>query len=218
MALMDILASAQGGNLFAAVGQATSLDAAAAKKALSAMAPAIAAQLKIKSAEDPSTFDALLDLLEDGGSVIDDASLLTDAEAISDGNAVLDEIYGSRDQAIRTMRQLAPEVPETSLSKLAAIGATAVLGALAKSNTPAPMALTGAQPLTGGSGGILGTILSALVKGAVQSVTRQLAPRRRRRSATSYFGHRKKRSTTKRRTRSPTLEDIFGEILGTRRS
>src|SRR5260221_14761388 len=98
MALMDILAGAQGGGLFATVGKATGLDAAAARKALAIMAPAIASQLKAKSAKDPATFDALLDLLEGGadGGVIDSPEQLTNSDAISDGNAVLDDIYGSR--------------------------------------------------------------------------------------------------------------------------
>jgi hypothetical protein len=106
-------------------------------------------------------------------------------------------------------------VPETSLGKLAAIGATAVLGALSRTNTAMPLA--GAAPH---AGGLLGTIVSELVKGAVQAATRTLAPRkrRRRRSYSSYFGKKRKRTTRKHSSqRTPSLEDIFGEILGTRR-
>lgn len=221
MALMEIFANAQGGAFFAAVGDSTGLDATATRNALGSIAPAIAAQLKAKSADDPSTFNALLDLLEDGtdGSIIDSLDQIAGPEAISDGNTVLENIYGSRDRAIRTMRELAPEVPETSLAKLSAIGATAVLGALAKSSaSAAPIALTGTQPLVGTSGGILGTIVSGVVRGAMQSITRQLMPRRRRRSATSYFGRKNRRTTTKQRAKQPSLEDVFGEILGTKRS
>jgi hypothetical protein len=45
---------------------------------------------------------------------------------------------------------------------------------------------------------------------------KQLAPkRRRRRSYSSYFGTRRK--PVRRRTRTPSLNDIFGQILGNRR-
>lgn len=217
MALMDILAGAQGGQFFANTGKCVGLDAEAAAKALSALCPAIAAQLRAKSEEDPQTFEGLLELLEDegGDSVLDDPEELASGEAIRDGNAILDDIYGSREAAIREMRKLAGEVPETSLGKLAAIGATAVLGGLSRSNAPMPLA--GAAPL---AGGLLGTIVSELVKGAVQGATRTLAPRKRRRRRTysSYFGKKRKRTTRKRSSqRTPSLEDIFGEILGTRR-
>jgi hypothetical protein len=58
-------------------------------------------------------------------------------------------------------------------------------------------------------GGILSTIIYAILKGLLQGVRSQLAPkRRRRRSYTSYFGTRHKR-----RAKTPTLEDIFGQIL-----
>jgi hypothetical protein len=192
MALMDILGRAQGGHYFAGVGNVVGLGAKEAEKAISAMAPAIAQKLKTRAAADPDAFDNLLDLLEDEGgtSDLDDAEAMTGPEAVSDGNAILDDVYGNRNAAISTMRELAPAVPETSLSKLAAISATSVLAALAQSQAM-PAA---AEPPSSGGGGLLGTIVSAIVQGAA----RQLAPRRKR-------------------TPRPSIEDIFGSILGTRR-
>ena len=218
MALMDILAAAQGGALYANAGKVVDLDPAETAAAMAAMCPAIARQLKAKSQEDPATFETLLDLLEDGadGTVIDDAGALTGSEAIADGNAILVDVYGTRNAAITEMRKLAGNIPEIALAKLAAISATSVLGALAKSHVP--VALTEAAPAASSSGGgIINMIMAAIIKGAMQSVVRQLAPRRRR--YTSYAARRRSgRAATKRRARAPSLEDIFGEILGTRRN
>lgn len=220
MALMDILAGAQGGALFANAGAAVGISTTDAAKAMKALCPAIAVQLKAKSQEDSGTFEALLDLLEDNadGSLIDDPAALSGGEAIADGNAILDQIYGSRQAAISEMRKLAPQVAELALVKIAPISATAVLGALAKSQTVMPLA-GAALAASSEGGGLLGTIVSELIKGAVQGAARSLAPRRRRRrSTTSYFGTKRKRKTTrKRKSRTPTLEDVFGEILGTKR-
>ena len=216
MALMDILAAAQGGALYANAGKVVDLGPAETAAAMAVMCPAIARQLKAKSQEDPATFESLLDLLEEGadGSVIDDAEALTGSEAIADGNAILVDIYGTRNVAITEMRKLAGNVPEIALAKLAAISATAVLGALAKSQ--APSTLTGAAPAASGGGGIISMIVSALIKGVVQSVMRQLAPRRRR--YTSYASRRRNgRAASKRRARQASLEDIFGDILSTKR-
>jgi hypothetical protein len=220
MSLMSMLNQAQGGGLYASVAQSLGLDAAEARDAMAALCPAIAARLHDKAAQDEATYETLLDLLEDNGgdASLDDAEALTGSEAVSDGNAMLDEIYGTRNAAITAMRELAPGISEVQLPKLAAVSATAVLIALAQNQAPAPLA--GAQPAaSSGGGGLLGTIVEAVVKGMVQGAARSLAPkrRRRRRSYSSYWGPRRKRRTTRRRPRRTPLEEIFGSILGTRR-
>jgi len=217
MALIDILASAQGGAFFANMEAAIGLSAAETKTAVTAIGPAIAAQLKNKAEADPEAFEDLLDLLEHGGDVdLDNPTAMTAAEAVADGNAILADIYGSRNVAIVDMRKLAGSIAEAPLEKLAAIAATAVLAVLARSHARV-MPLAGAPAAADTGGGLLATIVSALVRGAVQGVVRQIAPRRRR-SYTSYFGTRRRRATPRRkRRRSPSLDDIFADILGTRR-
>jgi hypothetical protein len=215
MALIDMLAGAQGGAFFANVAAASGLGAAETKIVFTAIGPAIAGQLKGKAEADPESFEDLLDLLEDGGDAdLDDSEAMTGAEAVADGNAILADIYGSRNAAIVDMRKLAGDIPEASLERLAAVAATAVLAALARSQAVV-QPLAGAQTAADTAGGLLGTIVSAIVTGAVQGAARQLAPRRRR-SYSSYFGTRRRR-TTRRHTRSPSLDDIFADILGTRR-
>ena len=217
-----MLEKAQNGGLFAATAAALGLSAAEVNTALASICPEVAARLHDRAAEDEDTYDTLLDLLDDNGGEVslDDAEALTGAEAIADGNAVLDEIYGTRNAAVTAMRQLAPGIPESALPKLAAMGATAVLTALAQSRA-APVALAGAQAASdSGGGGLFGTIVAAVVKGLVEGAEKSLAPkRRRRRSYGSYFGRRRKTRTrtTRRRVQRTPLEEIFGEILGTRR-
>ena len=219
MGLIDILAGAQGGEFFANAGHAAGLDAPAAQQAIAGMAPVIAAQLR-KRAEDHEAFEALLDLISDGegDAFLDDAHLIADPEVVKDGNAILTDIYGSKAGALKALRPQASSLDESALGKLAPITASAVLAALVRSNKGAQY-LTGAQQAADEGGGILSTIISAVIKGAVQSATRQLAPRRRRRrSYTGYVGARKRRRklTGKRqsRSRTPTLDQVFGEILG----
>jgi hypothetical protein len=214
MSLMTILGAAQDGNYFATVAKACNVSTGDAKSALSSICPAIAEQLRSKAESDHDAFEALLDLLDEGGdsSDLDDAEAVTGAEAISDGNAVLDDIYGASANA--EMKKLAPALDGAALQKISAIGATSVLAALAKTySAPATLAAAPEEK----SPGIFGAILSAVVAGVVQGAVKQLAPkRRRRRSYSSYFGTRRK-PVRKRRAKTPSLNDIFGQILGNRR-
>ncbi|MGE0006136.1 MAG: DUF937 domain-containing protein [Parvibaculaceae bacterium] len=216
MAVMDILRGAQNGEFFANAGRAAGVDAAEAERRLGTLAPAIVLELR-KRAEDPQAFEDILDLLDGGnGDVfLDDASLIYDPEIVDDGKAVLADLYGSATQAHKA---LAIRADDAAAQRLAAIGASAVLAALARSYRQ-PLGLTAAAEAAGdaGQGGILSTIVDALIKGAVQGAKRQITPRRRRRRTTSYFGTHKKRPRRRRRGKAPSLEQIFGELLGTLR-
>lgn len=210
MSLMSILAASGNGKYFDAVAQACNMSAGEAKSALEQLCPAIAAQLKAKAQSDNDSFEALLDLLEEG----DDLNGLTDSEAIADGKAVLDDLYGSPAAALVEMKRLAPGLSDAQYENVSAIGATSVLAVLAKSYA-APATLASSTGEAPQGGGILATIISAIIKGALQGARSQLAPRRRRRrSYSSYFGTRRRKTTRrKRRAKTPTLEEIFGQIL-----
>lgn len=220
-----MLEAAQGGTFYANVARATGLDEAEARSAVETLCPAIAAELHSKAKSDEELYDSLLDLLEDNDSDsgLDDPEATTDAEAVADGHAILEDIYGSRNAAIAEFRKAVPDIGEAALPKLAAISATAVVSAIAQSRIKA-QGLTGAMPATGASGGgLLSIILEALMRGLLQGAKRSATPRRRRRrSYGSYYSRRRtRRTTTRRRTRRTKrtpLEEIFGEILGTRRS
>ncbi len=212
MGLIEMLASAQGGRYFASVAAACGVDEATARAALGKIAPEIASKLRDRAEADPDSFENLIDLLEDGenSSDLDDPAATTGAEAISDGKAVLKDLYGSN---LSPLKSMAPGVEGAAFDKLSAIGATSVLASLAKSYS-VPQALAGSTGQAGG--GLFGTILSAVVEGLVKGATRQLAPkRRRRRSYGSYWGA-PRRPARRRRARQPSLNDIFGSILGRR--
>ena len=209
MTLMSILATSENGNYFDEVARACNMSAGEAKSVLERLCPAIATRLKSKMQSDNNAFEALLDLLDEGG----DLDGLTDGEAIADGKAVLDDLYGSPAAALAEMKKLAPGLSDAQYENISAIAATSVLAVLAKSySTPATLASSAAKAPQGG--GILSTIIYAILKGLLQGARSQLAPRRRRRrSYTSYFGTRRKTPRRKRRAKTPTLEDIFGQIL-----
>jgi hypothetical protein len=216
MTMMTILDAAENGNYFASVAKACGMTASEAKSNLEKLCPAIARQLKTKSQNDYEALEALLDLLDEGGS--SDLTNLTDSEAIADGKAVLEDIYGSPGNALAEMKLLAPGLDDAQCEKISAIAATSVLAVLAKTNS-VPATLAAVSDPAPQSGGLLATIISAVFKGILQGLARQLAPRRRRRrSYSDYFGTRRRRTTRRKtRARTPTLEDIFGQILGTRK-
>jgi hypothetical protein len=221
MALMDLLAAAQGGQFFANAGQASGLTAAVATKAMQVLAPAIAERLHDKAKTDQDSFEKLVDLLDDDDGTFDleDPNSIMGAEAVADGEAILRDIYGGQAAIRPLLAKLVPGVDPVSLEQLAAISATSVLAALTRSYHT-PQTLVGAQPAASSSGGgLLGTILSAVVEGAMKGAASQLAPkkRRRRRSYASYWNAPRKRRTTRRKRANPTLNDIFGAILGNRR-
>ncbi|MCA3573514.1 MAG: DUF937 domain-containing protein [Aestuariivirga sp.] len=224
MSLMTLLEQAQGGRLYSAVAQSLDLDDAETRKAMRKLCPAIADRLHEKAARDEELFQTLIDLIEGGAgaSPLDTPETLTGAEAIADGNAILDDIYGSRNEAMVALRQVDETIPERELSNLAPIAATAVVAALAQANRP--MALAAAQPAAAAQAGqgFFGALVAAIIAGIVSALTKQLKPRTTRRR-TSYARTRNQRKTTSRSRSTPTrrkaasqvsVEDLFRDILG----
>jgi hypothetical protein len=215
MAITDILAAAQNGAYFSNAAAACDITEAQARAAMTIMAPRIAEKLRAKAAADPDAFDALLDILEEGGdsSDLDDVDAMTGAEAQSDGAEILKDLYGSGDAATKALSSSGLSGP--ALSKTAALSATGVLAALAASNAQTLAAPQTVADTGSGGGGFFSILIAALLKGLLQGASRQLAPKRRRRRRTYYSTAR--RRTTKRRTSRPGLDDVFRDLLGSRR-
>lgn len=219
MALLDILAQAQGGAFYANAGQAVGIPPDKARAALDALCPAIAVKLR-HTAENEETLDALLEIIEDGDgdAFLDDPALIGDPEVAKDGNAILADVYGTKTSALKEAQALAPGLDKKALAALTAIAASSVVAALARSQRQSTMMpAMGVQQAAGsGGGGILGTIVSAVLEGAIKGAVRELTPKPKRRR-TSYATARRRKSKTKTRTRRtarPSLDSIFRDILG----
>jgi hypothetical protein len=217
MALLDILTQAQGGAFYANAGKAVGIPPDEARAALDALCPAIALKLR-QSAENEETLDALLEIIEDGDgdAFLDDPALIGDPEVAKDGNAILSDVYGTKTAALKEAKSLAPNLDKKALGALTAIAATSVVAALARSQRQSTMMpAMGVQQAAGtGGGGLLGTIVSAVIEGAIKGAVRELAPKPRRRR--TYRSVRRKRRTTKpraRRSARPSLDNIFRDIL-----
>jgi hypothetical protein len=236
MNLIRMLEAAQGGQLFANVAAAIKADPQSTRAAMEALCPAIAQQLLDAARADDGLMQSLVEVLEDGaeGSPLQDADALTGRESIDDGQMILEDVYGSTDEALEALGPLVSGVSAPALRKLAAISATAVVAALTQAQMP--MTLTGTQQAMGG-GGILGTIMDALVKGVVSEATRQIrqrtgigwGTRRRttrkttaRKTTARKTSTRKKAATRKTSTRrkpssSISIESIIRDMLGNTR-
>ena len=214
MAIIEILEAAEGGYFFRNAASACGLDEATTRSISAKLAPAIAQRLKDKVAKNPDAFETLLDSLgEDSDVDLSIEGSLTDMDAQTDGNAILGDIYDSAAGANAVLKGLGGPVDKAALSTLASINATAVLAVLAASNA---QTLSGDEaPAASAGGGFWSVLLAALLKGFMQSVQRQLAPKRRRRRYKGYFGQR--RAPVRRRKTTVGIDDIFKAILGGRR-
>ncbi len=212
MAILDIFTAAQNGQFFTNAGKTTNLSAAQAEAVLIVLTPAIAQRLKNKAAQDPDVFDSLLDILENGSrnSDLESPDTMMGAEALKDGAAILADVYGSSAVAMAVLDKVTPKLPRKTLSQISAISATSVLAILAAHSASilaGPMtAVAGVSPARGG---IIGTIISALLAGLLRRLMSALMPKRRR----SYSSYRHGRRPARRRTRRPSLEDVFRKIL-----
>ncbi len=216
-----MLEQAQGGRFFAAIAASLDLDETQTRKAMGKLCPVIAERLHQRAGQDENLFQSLLDLIADnaGGSLLEDRDAMVGPEAIADGNAILEDVFGSRTDAMASLRAADETIPERELSKLAPISATAVVAALAQSNKP--MGLAAAQQKTAGSG-FFGALISAIIAGIVTALSRKLSATTRRRRTTGYARSRSgrrapaSRSRTTRRTKTAnvSVEDVFRDILG----
>ena len=217
-----MLEQAQGGRFFAAIAASLDLDESQTRKAMGKLCPVIAERLHQRAGEDENLFQSLLDLIADnaGGSLLEDKDAMVGPEAIADGNAILEDVFGSRTDAMASLRAADETIPERELSKLAPISATAVVAALAQSNKPMGLAAA-AQQQSAGSG-FFGALISAIIAGIVTALSRKLSASTRRRRTTGYARSRsgrrspasRSRTTRSRKTANVSVEDVFRDILG----
>lgn len=137
-----------------------------------------------------------------------------------DGNAVLKALYGSKASAFKALQPVA-DAGAPALAVLAPVSAAAVIAAVSHQQKSS---LSGALPLAGGS--IFGTLVSAIIAGAVREAVRQITSSTRRRTSTSSTRTssrsrkkttaKKPKTTRKRSTSGIDLEDILVGLFGTK--
>jgi hypothetical protein len=206
--IIDIVLNAQNGGAAAAAGRLVGVSPEEAKAACRRLVPEIAARARDKAETDQEAYDELLDLIEDDSTaaVLDDPAVLAAPETQADGENILTALYGAPDRAAASAGKAGPMMPLIAVMTLAAIARRGQATMMGIADVPA----------RGTGGGLLGTVVSALlaglVRGLMQALQRRTSSYGRRRPA---YGTRRTRSaaTRRRRARQPSLDDLFGEIM-----
>ena len=237
MSLMAVFDDHAGNAMLADVATVAGSDAATVRIGLDQLCPAIAERLQEQLQDDPELADDLADLLEDNVS-----QSVAGEDAIVDGKAMLAALFGTQKEAKAQLAAAAPDLPKKVVEKLAPIAAVTVIAAVAQQTRP--VALTGVQTAASSTGGgIMGTLINAIIASAIKGVIRQLTSPRsyrktstRKRTTSSRTKSRKSSSTKRRSTKSTSrrktssrssstrsrrnpsisIEDILGGLFGTR--
>ncbi len=211
MEILDIITNAQGGAVPAQLGAAAGVDAETARAALERLVPDIARRIARK-AENRDDYERLLDELDDSEAdkYLDNSSALLSRAAARDGEDILEYLYGSLADARRQAASIGPPagMNEATFGRLMTYAATLVLAAMIRRNKllVAPAADFAAAP----GSGIAASLIGAVIKGIVDGFKRAMLPRRRR---TRLSTRHKSRRTRSRRGRTPSLQDILGDLV-----
>ncbi len=214
MEILDIIETAQNGTLMAQLAAAAEVDLQTAKAAMRALAPELARAIADK-AGNRDGYEHLIDSLHSGEAddYLENSRALLSRSAARDGEAVLTYLYGSLDAArARATAIGAPAgMSEAIFSRFFTFAAVLMVAAMTRRNRlhdqQTPAALTSATV----TGGILSVLIDALAKGVVDGFKRAMLPRRRR--ITVSYGRKKSRARRRPRARTPSLNDILGNLL-----
>ena len=231
--LLDRITSAGNGAQLAALATAAGLRTEELAALLRKQVPEVALRIHARAADDEAELDAIFDILEDGEAVryLADPRYLTSRAAVADGEDILAHLYGSLDKARATIRD--EDIPEgvsrTQAERLLTWAATLTVAAMSEryQREVAPalgLMGGGVTAASGASGGLLATVLNALLQGLVRGLRDALLPRRRRRYSRRYRrysrsyrrrGYARRRSYRRRRRRRSrnTLERVLGDLL-----
>ncbi len=171
--LLDMIMSAQGGNVAQQVGAQLGLNQQQSQNAIAALLPAISSALKQNTAS-PQGLAGLLGALQGGNhdQYLEKPEMLGRPESVTDGNAILGHLFGSKDvsRAVAGRASEQTGIGSDVLKKLLPLVATMAMGSLSKQTRQPTMqsALTGLamQHLMGGNnksglGSILGAVTGA---------------------------------------------------------
>jgi hypothetical protein len=212
--LIDIILASNQGRTAGALALAGGYPADAAEKALKTLVRDIGHRMAMK-AQDPDEFDLILDVIEAGehDDYLTNPDALLSREAVQEGEEILAHVYGSLERARTVARSLRRPhgINEDKMERLMSLAATLCVAAMVARGRQGFMAAD--------LGGAAQSFWSELVNAVIKGVTYVPPKRRKRRSratvARSYASSRKRkrqRSRSKRKT-SPSLADVFGELV-----
>lgn len=171
--LLDMIMSAQGGNVAQQVGAQLGLNQQQSQSAIAALLPAISSALK-QNTGSPQGLAGLLSALQNGNhdQYLEKPKMLGQPASVTDGNAILGHLFGSKDvsRAVAGRASEQTGIGSDVLKKLLPLVATMAMGSLSKQTRQPTMqsALTGLamQHLMGGNkqsglGSILGAVTGA---------------------------------------------------------
>ena len=231
--LLDRISAANNGAQLTALASAAGLQPEHLAALLRKQVPEVALRIHARAAEDEAELDAIFDILEDGEAAryLSDPRYLTSRAAVEDGEDILAHLYGSLDKARAAIRD--EDIPEgvsrQQAERLFTYAATLAVAAMSEryQREVAPalgLMGGGVTAASGASGGLLATIINALVQGLLRGLRNALLPRRRRRYSRRYrrysrsyrrrgYSRRRSYRRRRRRRRRSTLERVLGDLL-----
>ncbi|MEE9347918.1 MAG: DUF937 domain-containing protein [Robiginitomaculum sp.] len=159
MNLLDMIMSAQGGNVAQGAGAQLGLNPQQTQGAIAALLPAISSALK-QNTNSPQGLGGLLQALQGGNheQYLGNAQSMASPAATTDGNAILGHLFGSKDVSRAVAGHAAKQtgIGADVLKKLLPMVATMAMGSLSSQTRQPSMksALAGLamQQLMGGGG------------------------------------------------------------------
>jgi len=212
--LIDIILASNQGRTAGALGLAGGYSTDTAEKALKTLVRDIGHRMAMK-AQDPEELELILDVIEAGehDDYLTNPDSLLSREAVQEGEEILAHVYGSLERARTVARSLRRPhgMTEDKMERLMSLAATLSVAAMVARGRQGFMAAD--------LGGVTQSFWKELVQAVIKGITYVPPKRRKRRSratvARSYAGSRKRkrqRSRSRRRA-SPSLADVFGELV-----
>lgn len=212
--LIDIILASNQGRTAGALALAGGYPADAAEKALKTLVRDIGHRMAMK-AQDPDEFELILDVIEAGehDDYLTNPDALLSREAVQEGEEILAHVYGSLERARTVARSLRRPhgLNEDKMERLMSLAATLCVAAMVSRGRQGFMAAD--------LGGAAQSFWSELVNAVIKGITYVPPKRRKRRSratvARSYArsGKRKRQRSRSKRKTSPSLADVFGELV-----
>jgi hypothetical protein len=212
--LIDIILASNQGRTAAALAMAGGYSVDSAEKALKTQVREIGSKIALK-ARDPEELELLLDVIEAGehDDYLTNPDALLSREAIQEGEEILAHVYGSLERARTMARSLRRPhgLTEEKMERMMTLTATLCVAGLVQRGRQGFMSAD--LPQAGS------VFWKELLKAVYKGVTYVPPKRRKRRSRATYAGSYKSSAKRKRQRRrskrktTPSMADIFGELI-----